>query len=398
MDGKGGGWGRGFDGKKPEDSEPRGFLSPEEAATLPGGDEGLVGDAPGYGLPSSHFWHESEFRLHDLGDWHNFLGTTSSQQQAEFGVGGKTYYGAHPPSLYGREGALDPHQLAGLGVPPALQGHPSGQAPPQPGHLHHPESRYPLDKYQVELQATTRDYLSGHKYAVQPKQSLAGAGHHPASVPPSAPAEKHPRGKHLGGAKQRLRWTPDLHANFVSAVETLGGPKKATPKAILREMSVPGMTVYHVKSHLQKFRMHTKQQQTGKETSRRKGEETKEEKERQAKVKREVPAEVTTATKPSSTVGIDEKLDEVVTLGSKLDSLGDTFYKGQQFLMEGMKHSEMHIRLQEQLKLQQQLQHSIEEHGKYLNSLINEQDRQEDDALPEPTAYVTLPNEDMTFK
>ena len=34
-------------------------------------------------------------------------------------------------------------------------------------------------------------------------------------------------------------------------------------------------------------------------------------------------------------------------------------------------------RLQEQLKLQQKLQHSIEEHGKFLNSLISEHDFQD---------------------
>merc|ERR1711924_569934 len=67
-------------------------------------------------------------------------------------------------------------------------------------------------------------------------------------------------GRREDGAEAQAQGDSDLHANFVSAVETLGGPKKATPKAILREMGVAGMTVYHVKSHLQKFRMHTKQQ------------------------------------------------------------------------------------------------------------------------------------------
>lgn len=85
--------------------------------------------------------------------------------------------------------------------------------------------------------------------------------------------------------KPRLRWTVELHERFVDAVTQLGGPDstffllisslnylfsfgddiscfvhnrsnhfnyaEATPKTIMRVMGVKGLTLYHLKSHLQ---------------------------------------------------------------------------------------------------------------------------------------------------
>ncbi|CAL0313651.1 unnamed protein product [Lupinus luteus] len=55
--------------------------------------------------------------------------------------------------------------------------------------------------------------------------------------------------------KPRLKWTPELHQRFIHAINQLGGVEKATPKSLMRVMGIPGLTLYHLKSHLQKCKL-----------------------------------------------------------------------------------------------------------------------------------------------
>lgn len=58
--------------------------------------------------------------------------------------------------------------------------------------------------------------------------------------------------------KQRRCWSPDLHRKFLNALEELGGSHVATPKQIREMMKVDSLTNDEVKSHLQKYRLHTR--------------------------------------------------------------------------------------------------------------------------------------------
>ncbi|XP_037422569.1 protein PHR1-LIKE 3-like isoform X1 [Triticum dicoccoides] len=54
-----------------------------------------------------------------------------------------------------------------------------------------------------------------------------------------------------------LRWTDDLHKIFVEAVEYQGGPYEAKPTAVkqrMEAMGVTGLTIWNIKSHLQRYR------------------------------------------------------------------------------------------------------------------------------------------------
>ncbi|KAI4314547.1 hypothetical protein L6164_027444 [Bauhinia variegata] len=130
--------------------------------------------------------------------------------------------------------------------------------------------------------------------------------------------------------KPRLRWTADLHDRFVDAVTKLGGPDKATPKSVLKLMGLKGLTLYHLKSHLQKYRLG---QQARKQNS--------EEQQKENNTRFNTNYRVDNAT---SEMPIAEAL---------------------------RRQNEVQKRLGEQLEVQKKLEMRIEAQGKYLQAMLD---------------------------
>ncbi|XP_072993409.1 protein PHOSPHATE STARVATION RESPONSE 2-like [Typha latifolia] len=131
-------------------------------------------------------------------------------------------------------------------------------------------------------------------------------------------------------AKPRMRWTQELHECFIEAINQLGGSEKATPKGILKLMKVEGLTIYQVKSHLQKYR--------------------------------------TTRHKPESSEGTSEKMISQKEEMSYLDmKTGMGITEALRLQMEVQKQ------LHEQLEIQRKLQLQIDEHGRFIQMIIEKQ-------------------------
>ncbi|KAJ4881626.1 Homeodomain-like superfamily protein [Raphanus sativus] len=139
--------------------------------------------------------------------------------------------------------------------------------------------------------------------------------------------------------KPRLRWTSELHERFVDAVTQLGGPDKATPKTIMRTMGVKGLTLYHLKSHLQKFRQ-------GRQSCK----------------------ESTENSKDVSCVA--ESQDTGSSSTSSLRLAAQEQNESYQVTEALRAQMEVQRRLHEQLEVQRRLQLRIEAQGKYLQSIL----------------------------
>ncbi|KAJ1273340.1 hypothetical protein BS78_06G272500 [Paspalum vaginatum] len=132
-------------------------------------------------------------------------------------------------------------------------------------------------------------------------------------------------------SKTRIRWTQDLHERFVECVNQLGGADKATPKGILKLMNSDGLTIYHIKSHLQKYR-----------------------------IAKYMPAS-------STSEGKQEKR----AAGNDAQNLDPS--TGMQITEALRVQLDVQRRLHEQLEIQRNLQLRIEEQGKRLQKMFEEQ-------------------------
>ncbi|XP_047979192.1 myb family transcription factor IPN2-like [Salvia hispanica] len=108
--------------------------------------------------------------------------------------------------------------------------------------------------------ATTRDPSGSSGWAATPSGAEDAVSedeneHHPLELAPPHINLKTDSDFRLLSPKQRLRWTPEMHEKFIKAIAELGGRYKATPKSISKLMGVEGITLFHIKSHLQKFRL-----------------------------------------------------------------------------------------------------------------------------------------------
>jgi len=145
--------------------------------------------------------------------------------------------------------------------------------------------------------------------------------------------------------KPRLRWTPELHQRFVDAVDRLGGPDKATPKSVLRLMGMKGLTLYHLKSHLQKYRLGRQGKKSSVlELANGSG----------------FAAQGLSFPTPTPVPGVP----------------GEGKNTGEMPLADALRYQiQVQRKLQEQLEVQKKLQMRIEAQGKYLKAIIEKAER-----------------------
>uniref|UniRef100_A0A0E0KD97 HTH myb-type domain-containing protein n=1 Tax=Oryza punctata TaxID=4537 RepID=A0A0E0KD97_ORYPU len=235
------------------------------------------------------------------------------------------------------------------------------------------------DDWKDILDATATDSQSksmaqpSNSAASQPAFNQSTSSHSGDICPVPSPP---PNNSNASASKQRMRWTPELHESFVHAVNKLGGSEKATPKGVLKLMKVDGLTIYHVKSHLQKYRT--------------------------ARYKPDLSEGTTQEGKTTEELSLDLKACICVILFLVVGLpyyalLREWWYFVFIFLLdqsmdltEALRlQMEVQKRLHEQLEIQRKLQLRIEEQGKYLQKMFEKQCKSSTQSVQDPSSGDT---------
>ncbi|KAH6772097.1 myb-like HTH transcriptional regulator family protein [Perilla frutescens var. frutescens] len=177
----------------------------------------------------------------------------------------------------------------------------------------------PNQDLHVSQRVSASHFANMNRFGQQPQHLSTASGNNPGS--PNV----------VTSSKTRIRWTQDLHDRFVDCVNRLGGPDKARPKAILQLMDTEGLTIFHVKSHLQKYR--------------------------------------NVKTLPESVEGKSDKNASANNVAQIDIETGMQIKEALQLQLD------VQMRLHEQLEIQRNLQLSIEEQGKKLKMMLDLQQK-----------------------